>query len=140
MEASSPDPGRKVATVRVSVPLDRPGCSTSPQATAGRESPPELTEGSQSSIRESRTTCLLRWVACFWVSRPDFGCTKGRSGSPVEVTRRTVSPYCRIETCRPDQVVLEESSGWLGSEMSRSRIVVPPNPPGHPGPTRSAMS
>ncbi len=53
-------------------------------------------------------------------SIPWPGCTNGRTGSPVEVIRRTVSPYCLIDSADPDQVVCPASRGAAGSVRSRS--------------------
>ena len=132
-------PGENVLTARVSVPTALPsvGCSTSSHGTAGRDSPATINVGSQSSIVDARTTSRLRWVASGSLRRPDRGWTKGRSGSPVEVTRRTVSPYCRSERVRPDHSCSAASTGFAGSEMSRSSRWVPSRPPGKlPGITR----
>ena len=42
------------------------------------------------------------------------------------MTRRTVSPYCRRESWLPDQLVRLASTGWAGSETSRSMSWLPP--------------
>ncbi len=66
-----------------------------------------------------RTISRLRAVASAGET-PRWGCTNGSAGNPVEVTRRTVSPYCRIDSTDPDQVVCPASRGVAGSVTSRS--------------------
>ncbi len=132
-------PRRKVLTASVSVPTALPsvGCSTSSQDTAGRDLPSTVTLGSQSSMVEARTTSRLRRVASASLRRPERGCTNGRSGSPVEVTRRTVSPYCRSVRVRPEDRCSPARTGCAGSEMSRSSRWVPCRGAGKlPGSTR----
>ena len=84
-----------------------------PDQVRGWKTSPQSRPGAQSCTVDSRTISRLRCSASSALISPP-GCTNGSWGRPVEVTRRTVSSYCRSDSCRPGPAGAAVQAGVRG--------------------------